>query len=210
MLSAALITNQNWHRALFPRTFLVLAIVLGAIFSNASSAETPAQKIEEEPIEADRSPEALLQELARSPHIESIAFVETQVSDHEIGLGALRKVRGAWRYKFSERYSGWLQRYTWQIIDGFTSAEVMEEVQERLENELNAEAAFSCDGRACGHSTQWANRVFAQRVLYGKQDLQRYRVYKLAHDSDYRLLLYSSARTADRQYFHADLLRLTP
>jgi hypothetical protein len=57
---------------------------------------------------------------------------------------------------------------------------------------------------------QWANRVFRQRVLYGREDLQRYRVYALEEaGAQYRLVVYSAARTADRQYLHVDLLLIT-
>ena len=68
---------------------------------------------------------------------------------------------------------------------------------------------FACEGRACGHANQWANRVFGQRLLYGKSDEQRYRVIAVEDAAgSARVLLYSSARTADRQYLHADYLLL--
>ena len=69
---------------------------------------------------------------------------------------------------------------------------------------------FSCEGRSCGQGVQWANRVFGERVLYGRDDLQRYRVYAPAEGDEYRLVLFSSARTADRQYLHAELLEIKP
>ena len=149
----------------------------------------------------------LLQALDNYPHAQRIDISSNGVVDHEIGLGALQKIRGAWRFKNSERLTGELTRYTWQIVDGFTSSEVMEELLGRVEKS-GAQLRFSCDGRACGHGEQWANRVFRQRVLYGRDDLQRYRVY--AVDDSTRLLVYASARTADRQYLHAELLTPTP
>ena len=146
---------------------------------------------------------ALLQALDNYPHASRLETSVTSVIDHEVGLGALQKISGAWRFKDSERLSGELTRYTWQIIDGFTSIEVMEELLARVED-AGAEQVFSCDGRACGHGSQWANRVFRQRVLYGRDGLQRYRVYGLGENT--RLLIYASARTSDRQYLHAELL----
>jgi hypothetical protein len=155
------------------------------------------------------TPELLLQQLNDYPHAQQMAFSEQQVIDYELGLGALQKVRGAWRFKQSERVSGLLLRYTWQIVDGFTSREVMENLQGSLDKEEGAVMLFTCDGRACGHGAQWANRVFQQRTLYGMDDLQRYRVYSLQGESAYRLVIYSSSRTADRQYLHIELLRLS-
>jgi len=64
--------------------------------------------------------------------------------------------------------------------------------------------------RACGQGVQWANRVFHQPVLYGREELQRYRVYAIGADPLNLLVIYASARTADRQYLHAETLRTTP
>ena len=158
---------------------------------------------------AGATPEALLQQLNESAHAQQITFSEQEVREHEIGLGAIQKVQGAWRFKKSERRSGLLLSYTWQIVNGFTSVEVMEELLASLEQGEGDSPLFACDGRACGQSVQWANRVFHQRVLYGREDLQHYRVYDLQADARYRLVIYSASRTADRQYLHLELLRIT-
>ncbi|WP_162846025.1 DUF4892 domain-containing protein [Seongchinamella sediminis] len=151
------------------------------------------------------SPAALLTTLDAFPHARQVNREELEVIDHEVGLGALQKVRGNWRFEDSERLTGHLLRYTWQIVDGFSSSEVLEEIEGKLEG---ARLLFSCDGRGCGRGVEWANRVFEQRVLYGRDDEQHYRVYDPEGNGDYRLLLFSSARTADRQYLHAELLTL--
>jgi len=160
-------------------------------------------------VAASSAPEALLQTINEYPHARQIALSQSEVIDHEIGLGAIQKVRGKWQFKHSERLSGNLLSYTWQIVDGFTSAEVMDELLGSLVEEEGANELFTCDGRACGQGVQWANRVFHQRMLYGREDMQHYRVYALQAESGYRLAVYSAARTADRQYLHAELLRIT-
>ena len=157
---------------------------------------------------AAQAPEQLLLELDDYPHALQVAVSSDEVIDHEVGLGSIKKVRGVWQFKDSERLSGLLARYTWQIVDGFSSQEVMVELLERVEQLRGSELLFSCDGRACGHGSQWANRVFRQRVLYGREDLQHYRVLALREDEAYRLVIYSAARTADRQYLHVELLRI--
>ena len=129
-----------------------------------------------------------------------------EVKGYELALGALKKVRGEWRFKSSERLSGVLIGYTWQIIDGFTAADVMSNLEGQLASDPAAEELFSCVGRACGHSAQWASRVFRERLLYGREDMQRYSIYRLHGDTDYRLLIYSAARSENRQYLHMELL----
>ena len=148
----------------------------------------------------------LAERLDAYPHVMVVEKSSEAVIDHEVGLGALQKVRGVWRFKQSERLSGELERHSWQIIDGFSSAEVLESVEGQLVGE-QADLLFACDGRSCGHGAQWANRVFRQRVLYGRDDLQRYRVYQVGNE---RILLYASARTADRQYLHLEVLAMAP
>jgi hypothetical protein len=154
------------------------------------------------------TPLQLLLELDDFPHATQIEFSERDVLDYDVGLGAIQKIGGAWKFKRSERFNGNLTGYTWQIVDGFTSLEVMDALLTQVEALETAELMFSCDGRACGNGVQWANRVFHQPVLYGQESLQRYRVYAIGEAPRNLLLVYAAARTADRQYLHAELLQL--
>lgn len=153
-------------------------------------------------------PEKMLGELDDYPHARAVDTSSSRVIDHEIGLGAIQKVRGAWRFKKSERVTGQLLRHTWQIVDGFSSQEVMDELIAAVRDIEGTELLFSCDGRSCGRAVQWANRVFGQRVLYGREGDQAYRVFRLEWDREYRLVVYAAVRTEDRQYLHVDLLRV--
>ena len=155
-----------------------------------------------------QSPPLLVEKLNSYPHATSITSSETTVRDHEVGLGAIRKIRGIWQFKKSERLSGVLQRDTWQIVDGFSSLEVFEELVADLDSMDSSELLFACEGRSCGQGVQWANRVFAERILYGREEMQRYRVYAVGAPVAYRVILYSAARTADRQYLHMESLLL--
>lgn len=155
-------------------------------------------------------PAQLTDKLNSYPHATTVTESQADVRDHEIGLGAIQKRGGAWRFKHSERHSGLLRRHTWQIVDGFTSIEVLAELEAELGAVESSELLFACAGRSCGQGVQWANRVFGERMLYGREELQRYRVYAIDKDKDapYFVILYSSARTADRQYLHMESLLL--
>ncbi len=173
-----------------------------------STAQESAAIVVKTVAEKSASPEELLKRFDAYPHAEMIDSSNTQVIDYEIGLGAIQKSQGAWRLKHSERVTGQLQTYTWQIIDGFTSREVAEELSGIIEGDPANVLLFSCESRACGPGVQWANRVFKQRLLYGQESLQQYRAYSLTQSVEYRLVIYNSARTADRQYLHVELVRL--
>ena len=157
---------------------------------------------------ADQSTPGVRELLSSYPHARLAERSDALVVDHQIGLGALQKIHGDWEFRNSERLSGELSRRTFQIIDGFAASAVLEDVEAHL-REQGAQLRFQCGGRACGHAAQWANRVFGQRILYGRADEQRYRVYTLSPgDSEWRVVLYAGARTSDRQYLHVDVLKV--
>lgn len=172
------------------RQALYIGLVWVSLAAAAATADSPGQ---------------LLARLDDYPHAVRIDHSVAQVVDYEIGLGSIKKVRGVWQLDESERRSGTLYRYTWQIVDGFTAREILEEAVGGLSA---ADLLFSCDGRACGQGVQWANRVFHERLLYGRDDLQQYRVF--GSGEEWRVLLFSAARTADRQYLHAEWLQIAP
>lgn len=157
-----------------------------------------------------QEPAGVLEALADQPQVELVeSSLEQKVRSHLVGLGAMQKVRGVWRPDESERLSGELSRFTWRVLDGLPSEVVLEDLEAELAGAFSLERLFSCEARACGDSAQWANRIFGQRVLYGRADTQRYRVYATTVDgAQYRIMLYASARTSDRQYLHAELLKL--
>lgn len=135
--------------------------------------------------------------------------IRHDVRYHLVPLGAVQKVRGKWGPRESERVTGRREAYTWRITDGFTVVDVVDDLDERLADDADAELRFRCGGISCGSSVQWANIVFNERLLYGTQDSQRYRVYALAEGGgEYRLLVYGAARTVDRQYLRVELLRV--
>jgi len=154
------------------------------------------------------TPMQLLEQLDQFPHAQQIEFTEGDVLDYEVGLGAIQKLGGAWKFKHSERFDGKLTGYTWLLGDGFTSLEVMDGLVAQVDKLETETLLFSCDGRACGRGVQWANRVFQQPVLYGREELQHYRVFSIGESPRYLLLIYAAARTADRQYLHAQLLQV--
>ncbi|MDP5069773.1 MAG: DUF4892 domain-containing protein [Congregibacter sp.] len=155
-------------------------------------------------------PAAYLAELDAYAHLEGIDTQSAKpVRDYLVPLGAIEKIRGVWSPRDSERLSGVVDSHTWRVLDGYTALEMIDGLDARLALNEAATSSFSCDARACGSSVQWANRIFGQRLLYGTEASQRYRVYNIElGDDSYRLLLYGSARSSDRQYLHAETLKI--
>lgn len=158
----------------------------------------------------DEDPIALLQEIDAFSHVRGFSQSKQDVVDYEVGLGAMQKQMGAWQFKNSVRINGERVRYNWQVTDGFSSEEVYNGLVEKARKWPGSELLFQCAGRTCGNGAQWANNVFGERLLYGQADAQRYSVFRIGADGSgagYYLIAYAAARTADRQYLHAEMVR---
>ena len=129
-----------------------------------------------------------------------------QTLDYLLGLGAYQKIRSRWRLDESDVIRGELTRTTWQVMEGFTAEEGYEWYRRQLPDK--AEKLFECEGRACGASVQWANRVFEERILYGHDERQHYGVWRLESGGDtWTLVLYAVDRANRRHFVHLDRLR---
>jgi hypothetical protein len=141
------------------------------------------------------------------PHSRVIHNSGTIVGEYLLGLGALQKVGGRWRHKRSEILQGSLQRTTWQVNEPYTADEAFTWIQEHLPEDV--EVLFECQGRDCGSSAQWADRVFQQRLLYGHDDRQRYGAYRLVGGETW-VVVYAADRANRRHYVHVDVLQRSP
>jgi hypothetical protein len=126
--------------------------------------------------------------------------------DYLLGLGAYQKIHSRWRLDHSDVIRGELTRVTWQVLEGFTAQEGYAWYRDQLPE--GAEKLFECEGRACGSSAQWANRIFEERILYGHDDRQRYGVWRVEQDGEtWSLVLYAVDRANRRHFIHVDRLR---
>ena len=116
-------------------------------------------------------------------------------------------MRGSWQFKKSIRRSGLVLSQTWQVDGGYDSQEVSEIIAMWIGDKLDSKILFKCKGRSCGSSSQWASRIFERRLLYGRDDTQRYAVYQISDSTDLWLIVYSSARSNNRQYVQTVLIR---
>jgi hypothetical protein len=134
--------------------------------------------------------------------------VDTPVAaDYLLGLGALQKIGGRWRHKKVEQVQGELARYTWKMREGYTAPEGLAWLLRQLPT---AQVLYQCEGRSCGSSAQWANRVFKQRELYGHDERQQYVVLRVVKERvTYTLVFYAVDRANRSHFVHLDVLRHT-
>jgi hypothetical protein len=134
--------------------------------------------------------------------------VEQKVDEYVLPLGAYQRAAGDWRLEDSERLSGRLQRFTYRIPDGHSPAEVQRFWLTQLQP-VTHKILYSCRGRACGPSNQWANGVFGVSELYGLDEQQHFDALELERDGHrYTLALYTVQRGNRRVFAQLDLLAL--
>jgi hypothetical protein len=88
---------------------------------------------------------------------------------------------------------------TYEVPDGSVVADVVAHYR----NELGDDLLFSCTGRDCGRSADWANQVFEQAALYGPDNNQRYAALEW---QDRLVALYVIERGNKRVYAHLRFL----
>lgn len=143
----------------------------------------------------------VLDELSLSSRAVQVSAEVVQAVEHSIPLGAMEKRSGRWAPADAVLLSGQRDAQMWQFSGGLVTDEF-----DRLVNAAAeiSEARYCCVSRECGNAAQWASRVFQQRLLYGRDESQRYCAFEAADGS--WMTVFSAARTADRQYLHLEIL----
>ena len=70
---------------------------------------------------------------------------------------------------------------------------------------LRGGLAFECQGRTCGSSSYWANRILDKPVLYGPEQFQQYQVFTLPADAGY-VAIYVGQRATRKIYAHIEFV----
>ncbi len=122
-----------------------------------------------------------------------------------VPLGAMKKISGIWRLGAFEPVVGSMERTTWQV-KGLPVLEMFENAEKLIS--ANATQRWECSERSCGNASEWASRVYGERLLYGRDEFMRYVAYEMPDGT--WVTLFSAARTADRQYLHLDVVTPTP
>ncbi|MEE4203833.1 MAG: DUF4892 domain-containing protein [Halieaceae bacterium] len=147
------------------------------------------------------NPEDWIQRLDQRWGIERYEQTRTEAFGFPIPLGPMEKVRGSWQLKRSTPVSGNLVRTTWQVRNT-PVVELFGELSAALAEEYTL--AYECSDRRCGNASEWASRVYNERLLYGRDEYLRYAAFKSEQGT--WLTVFTAARTADRQYLHIDVI----
>jgi len=109
------------------------------------------------------------------------------------------RIRRDLRVQDLRRVDADLEAATYQIATGTR----LEDVVAHYKSSIDGEVLFSCSGRDCGRSNDWANQVFHQAILYGPDVNQRYLALQRGNQL---LALYIIERGNKRVYAHLQVL----
>ncbi len=130
------------------------------------------------------------------------------VRDHLIVASQVKWVNNALRMDNSVRVEVQGESQLQWISEGHDSQQVYQALQQEIEG-AGGQVVFSCESRDCGESNVWANRIFGQSKLYGKDREQFYSVSALTlDDAPYMVVLYTIKRGNGRVYAYTEMMKL--
>ncbi|MCV6614161.1 MAG: DUF4892 domain-containing protein [Cellvibrionaceae bacterium] len=126
----------------------------------------------------------------------------------QLPLGAIERIDGRWQPEQSRSLNGQLRRRTLEFAPAMSEAKIFQHYKGLAEKQ-GAKPIFSCQGRDCGRSNNWANAFFKIVQLYGREDSQRLTTLWLRRGNlEHYLVLYQVRRGNKRIYLQQDLLTL--
>jgi hypothetical protein len=140
--------------------------------------------------------------IARFPHAWIVEYEsDDEFLTREFAYGRVDKTRRDIRIEKDVRAPATIERATYQIPNGARVGDVVNHYVKLL----GAGELFSCAGRDCGRSNDWANYIFKKAILYGPDKKQ---FYLAAEYEDHLIALYVIERGNKRIYAHLEALKL--
>lgn len=132
-------------------------------------------------------------------------------NNHWLILGAIERIKGAVSPEDELRIKGKITEWLWQLPVGTGSEQAFNILKGQIED--SSITLFECEGRSCGASNDFANQVFQQSILYGRESSQLYwaglQKAKTAREGSYVWVLYTTTRSNKRSYAYLEKISLS-
>lgn len=145
--------------------------------------------------------------VAAAADSEELRFPESKVIERQaldpgeetrVIISQVSEVRDRLRFDEALEVATLGERVLLEVPSSYSPEAVLEHYREQLVTR-DARMLFDCEGRACGRSATWANRVFEQSRLYGRDGEQGYLVGAWRDDQNrLRLLAVYVVRRGNR------------
>lgn len=150
--------SERKSEALFVRApvSMVIAVVLFAALFWKTSAVSAAEW------------------LAEYPRASQEMNKQEELPEYRMAMGRIQnKNSGSEPEHWLDLSAGHLSRHLYRIRSTKNTKDISRHYQQKLQT-AGAQILFECQGRECGSSTDWANRVFRVSTLYGVDRKQHY------------------------------------
>ena len=138
----------------------------------------------------------------RYPSAEVVSVTEDMaVANRELMLGAMKRTNTIVKPEVSRFIKG-TRTSTTYFVPSEQRPDVVASYYESLLTEKGT-MLFSCDGRSCGSSNDWANGVFGESILYGPDQDQR---YFIAEEGDTIRMVYIGLRGTRKLYVNVTVI----
>ena len=128
--------------------------------------------------------------------------------DYLILLSAPKRINNKLRVEQELRANISGLKETYRINDGHTTEQAFKHYVSQLK-QLSAKIIYQCNSRDCGRSTSWAEGVYQDSKLYGKDATQFYFAAALQRNGEQWLVtVYTVERGNRRVYAHVEALKL--
>lgn len=140
------------------------------------------------------------------PRAELVEETQVKNSEYRLVLSELKRKQATTSGEVERLISGDMTRQFWQLS-------VNHEVEQVLEHYLtqwkDAQVMYRCSGLDCGSSNFWANKIFENAKLYGRDANQAYLVAMIPGSPNRIFVLYAVQRSKQKLYFNLDEITST-
>jgi hypothetical protein len=133
----------------------------------------------------------------RATLVQSEEFDDTE---YRLVISGLQRRQTVTSGKVERLLNGDVKRELWQLSSNHNLSQVMDHYL----NQWAGEVLYQCDGLDCGSSNFWANKIFNNAKLYGRDTKQSYAVVIDPKQKDKIHVLYAIQRSKQTIYFNID------
>lgn len=135
------------------------------------------------------------------PRAELVEETQSYNTEYRLVLSGLQRKQAVTSGEIERLISGDVKRQVWQLS---VNHEVDQILEHFLDQWQGAQILYRCSGLDCGSSNFWANTIFENAKLYGRDANQAYVVAMLPGSPNTIHVLYAVQRSKHKLYFNLD------
>lgn len=135
------------------------------------------------------------------PRAELIQSDQSVDAEYRLILSGLQRREAVTSGKVERLLNANVKRELWQLS---SNHDVQQVVDHYLNQWAGGEVLYQCTGLSCGSSNFWANKIFKNSKLYGRDAKQAYAVVIDAEEKDKIHVIYSMQRSKRSLFFNVD------